>query len=153
MEKPIIRICKDNRSCGCCTAQNYKSHYPSPQGRQVDTIYEVKIGSMVNALCPECLHSLASTALVVLTGVSAERISLKAPEPDETIRIQTRDCNGKRDTLEFSGPAAVYQWAESEMTEEDEILVITQGNTCLYSGLQADPAMALTAEDLTGFFG
>ena len=151
--KPIIRICKDHRSCSCCDAQNYKSNPPSPQGRKVEDIFEVKASIMVSALCPDCLRTLATDALTMLSAMGYGNASVAAPAAQDVIRIQTRDCNGKRETLEFSGPAAVYQWAESEMTDEDEILVITQGNVCLYSGLQADPTMALTAEDVTGFFG
>lgn len=153
VNKPYIRICKEHRSCNCCDGQNYRSNPPSPKGRLVDEIYEVVASHMVIALCPDCLRSLVSTALTMLTGQSADIVLLKAPEPDETIRILVRDCNGKRDTLEFSNPAAVYHWAETEMTDDDEILVITQGDVCLYSGLQADPRLTLTADDLTGFFG
>lgn len=153
METPNICIATEHASCNCCYAANYEHSHPSARFGRVDRIFEIRIGNMVNRVCPDCLRKLATTALTMLTGQSAEFISLKAPEPDETIRILTRDCNGKRDTLEFKNEHAVYQWADEVMTEEDEILMITQGNRTIYSGLQANPTMALTAEDLTGFFG
>lgn len=125
---------------------------PSPKGRLVNEIYEVVVSHMVIALCPDCLRSLATDALVILTAMHFDSATVAAPAVQDAIRIQIRDCNGKCETLKFSNPAAVYHWAETEMTEEDEILVITQGNVCLYSGLQADPRLTLTAADLTGFF-
>lgn len=68
------------------------------------------------------------------------------------ISILVRDCHGRRKTLEFESRHQVLAWAEDEdkLTEEDEILIITQGNICLYSGLMSDSM--LTADDITGFF-
>lgn len=153
MGTPNIRIAIEHASCDCCYAANYEHSQPSARFGKVDRIFEIRMGNMVNRVCPDCLRKLATTALTMLTGQSADIVPLKAPEPDETIRIMVRDCNGKRDTLEFKTSYDVYQWADEVMTDEDEILMITQGNRTIYSGLQADPTMALTAEDLTGFFG
>lgn len=50
-----IRIADMSRSCAMCNADNYKN-----QGKDPVTIYELKIGCMVNALCAECLHKLAN---------------------------------------------------------------------------------------------
>ena len=46
------------RSCEACNASNYESNRPNH--KQVDTIYELKIGIMVNALCADCLLKLAN---------------------------------------------------------------------------------------------
>ena len=68
------------------------------------------------------------------------------------IIIVIRDVNGNRDIIEFDNEYAVYEWAWSgKVTKEDEILIVAQGNLCLYSALMA--TYVLTADDLTGFFG
>ena len=50
-----IRTATGCRSCAMCNAATYKN-----QGKDQVTIYELKIGCMVNALCAECLHKLAN---------------------------------------------------------------------------------------------
>lgn len=146
MNKPIIRIADTSRSCNTCGAQNY--HAASDcKTRYVDKIYEVVVSHMVSAVCPDCLRTLANAALVMLDG------AVTLPPAEDTIRFHIRDCNGRRDILEFRNEAEVLRWAEEDMVEDDEILLITQGSICIYSGLQSDPMMKLTAEDLTGFFG
>lgn len=70
---------------------------------------------------------------------------------EEKIFIVVRDINGKRDTFEFDNNYAVLSWADNYLTEDDEILIVYQGNLCLYSGLQSSEW--LTCDDLTGFFG
>ena len=50
-----IRKSEWSRSCSCCNTANYESDLY----KKVDTIYELKIGCMVNALCPDCLKALA----------------------------------------------------------------------------------------------
>lgn len=69
-----------------------------------------------------------------------------------TITIVTRDINGKRSIVEFENEAAVLRWVDEEgIGEDDEILIVSQGNLCLYSALgKVDP---LCIDDLTGFFG
>ena len=44
------------RSCASCGASNYEN----PGRKAVDIIYEIKIGCMVNALCPDCMLKLAN---------------------------------------------------------------------------------------------
>jgi type VI protein secretion system component Hcp len=70
---------------------------------------------------------------------------------EDEIFIVIRDINGKRDTFEFDNNYAVLSWADNYLTEDDEILIVAQGNLCLYSGLQSSEG--LTCDDLTGFFG
>ena len=45
------------RSCAKCNAANYESQYTTRE--KVDTIYEIIIGHMCNALCPDCMKALA----------------------------------------------------------------------------------------------
>lgn len=143
---PIIRISKGHRSCNCCCAQNYNST-GSPTFRKVDDIYEIVVGHMVNAVCPECLQALVEQTEILLNSKKPH-----FPADADVIRIQMRDCNGYRSNLEFPSRDFALEWAEVGMSESDEILVITQGNICLYSSLQADPTMALTRDDIAGFF-
>lgn len=147
MDKPIIRITNDHRSCNACGAQNYKANSDwDVQPKHVDKIYEIVVGRMVNAVCPACLRTLVNTALVMLDS------AITPPFSEDAIRIHTRDCNGRRNVLKFRNHADVLHWAEEEMSEDDEILLITQGGICIYSGLQADPTLTLTRDDITGFF-
>lgn len=53
-----IRKAINSRSCAMCNSTNYESQYSYL--RKVDTIYEVKVGIMVNALCADCLLKLAN---------------------------------------------------------------------------------------------
>lgn len=149
--KPIIRIANEHRSCGCCSNRNYDCSFPS-SGKKVDVIFEIKIGTLVSALCPECMHSLAKEAAAETSYMEPNAVPCSSPADTDPIRIQVRDCNGRRSTLEFRTHDQVLRWADEDMLEDDEILVITQGNICLYSSLQADPTMALTPDDITGFF-
>lgn len=59
---PIIRVASAGRSCGCCPNANYEG----PAVKKVDKIYEIVIGGMVSAICPDCLHSLVNAASEVL---------------------------------------------------------------------------------------
>lgn len=52
-------------SCNSCGAQNYDSTYTA---KSVDTLYEVRIGGMVNRLCPDCLAQLIGLATVALAS-------------------------------------------------------------------------------------
>lgn len=72
---------------------------------------------------------------------------------DEKITIIVRDINGKRDTIDFPTRSLLLRWAEDEMDEDDEILVVAQYGLCLYSALQSPDQPSLTCDDLTGFFG
>lgn len=67
----------------------------------------------------------------------------------EQIQITTRDTNGKRSIVDCNGRHAAMKYAQT-LTDEDEILIVSQDGMCLYSALQSDNA--LTADDLTGFF-
>ena len=61
MEKRKLSVKRsEDDICGCnaCYAQNYDSK--SSTNRKVDDIYEVRIGSMVNTLCKDCLQELRS---------------------------------------------------------------------------------------------
>ena len=70
---------------------------------------------------------------------------------DEKIVIVSRDVNGKRTTILFDNEAAVLNWVQKGcLDEEDEILIVAQGNLCLYSALGAD--YPLSIDELTGFF-
>lgn len=53
-----IRKANMSRSCAKCNAANYESEYTNNE--KVETIYEVIIGHMCNALCPECMLKLAN---------------------------------------------------------------------------------------------
>lgn len=66
------------------------------------------------------------------------------------VSMLVRDCNGKRMTLTFTNTSQIMHWAAEDMCEDDEVLMITQGNICLYSGLGDAPW--LTGDDITGFF-
>lgn len=51
----------DIASCNGCFAQNYKPE-DSAAGKYVQDLYDVRIGSMVMCLCPDCLGVLEQTA-------------------------------------------------------------------------------------------
>jgi C4-type Zn-finger protein len=71
---------------------------------------------------------------------------------DNKITIVIRDINGKRDVITFDNESSVLDWVNSDgLWEEYEILIVSQGNFCLFSALSS--ANALTIDDLTGFFG
>lgn len=69
---------------------------------------------------------------------------------EDKIIITVRDINGNRETLKFKNRHEVLVWADNYMDEDIEVLVVAQGNLCLYSGLQSD--VMLTCDDITGFF-
>lgn len=52
MNRPEIRKAKEDNSCNCCG--------------KVETVYEVKIGCMVNRLCADCLAELIGKAIAEL---------------------------------------------------------------------------------------
>lgn len=54
--KLSVKRSKEICSCGSCFARNYDSDRAF--GQRVDVIYEVKIGTMVNCLCKDCLKEL-----------------------------------------------------------------------------------------------
>lgn len=60
-----IEKSKSVASCANCNARNYESQFGG-NDKLVDTIYEVKIGNMVNNLCPDCLAELIGKATVAL---------------------------------------------------------------------------------------
>ena len=64
-----VKITRDEfRSCGACNAQNYDTPRTA---KNTSIIFDVKIGNMVNALCPKCLRKLAEDSLLILDAVSA----------------------------------------------------------------------------------
>ena len=69
---------------------------------------------------------------------------------EENISITVRDINGKRQVIEFSNHSSVVAWANEALSEDDEILLVTQDGVCIYSALGCDHT--LSANDLTGFF-
>lgn len=77
MNKPIIRIARDSRSCGCCDAANYEGRF-STKTKKVDVIFEIVVGNLVSAVCPDCLRSLRDTAFTFLNGY--------APSPEDQER-------------------------------------------------------------------
>lgn len=69
MQNMSVKITRDEfRSCGACGAQNYDDARTS---KNAPIIFDVKIGNMVNALCPKCLRKLAEDSLMILDAVSA----------------------------------------------------------------------------------
>ena len=48
-------------SCNGCFAQNYKPE-DNAAGKYVQDLYDIRIGSMVMCLCPDCLGTLEQTA-------------------------------------------------------------------------------------------
>lgn len=61
-----IRPTRDN-CCGCngCGAKNYESKFAFPDEKKVDVIYEVRVGSMVNFMCSDCLDALKNEIMIV----------------------------------------------------------------------------------------
>lgn len=107
------------------------------------TFFDVQVDSDASCFAPEnCKPN-------ILESDDAPSLDVSENNP---VSMLVRDCNGKRMTLTFTNISQILHWAEEEMIEDDEILLITQGNICIYSGLQADPTLALTADDITGFF-
>lgn len=51
------------RSCNSCFARNYTSDI---SGQSVDTLYDIRIGSMVNCVCKDCLKKLIAEATSIL---------------------------------------------------------------------------------------
>lgn len=70
------------------------------------------------------------------------------------VKIFMRDANGRRYTMmmpwEDVNVELVEQRTAGEISDEDEILLVLVGGTCIYSALTNDP---ITLDDLTGFFG
>ena len=64
MEKEMLSLTKiDNRdhaSCNCCGAPNYDATYTKAE--KVDTLYELRIGIMVNRICRKCLRKIEQLA-------------------------------------------------------------------------------------------
>lgn len=54
---------------------------------------------------------------------------------DKNIEILIRDCNGKRTKLSCTNRSQFINWTECEMLDDDEILLVTKGDMCLFSGL------------------
>lgn len=68
----------------------------------------------------------------------------------ENVSIVVRDINGKRRRISLrlcEVCSYINQWYEE--FEQDEILMITVDNVCIYSQLASGP---ITLEDVTGFF-
>lgn len=140
---PVIRISSEHRSCGCCHAQNYESAGRSPVYRRVDTIYEVVVGNMVNALCPDCLRLLAQNAQILLGEVATAPVKTEAELEQEAaiteLAIQFARLWGERE-LNTSGSllgdylksfdrdeltALMYRWAREYVNLKDEDKTLT----------------------------
>ena len=72
------------------------------------------------------------------------------------ITITIRDINGARTIFEYETRSEIIESLNdaienSIITDEDEILLVTQDSMCLYSALSAPHP--ITIDDLTGFFG
>ena len=68
------------------------------------------------------------------------------------INITIRNSNGKRIVIEGENESVIYKKINRfNITEEDEILLVSQDGMCLYSALGSDHS--ITIDDLTGFFG
>lgn len=76
--KPIIRIARDHRSCGSCHNANYESRF-SFTTQKVDVIYEIVVGNLVSAVCPDCLRSLCETAFELSNGESTVSVTEEVP--------------------------------------------------------------------------
>lgn len=106
------------------------------------TFFDAQIDSDVICFCmdDDDAPGNASSEATPSLDVSAEN----------PVTMLVRDCNGKRYTLTFTNISQILHWADEDMLEDDEVLLITQGNICIYSGLQGDTM--LTCDDITGFF-
>lgn len=56
---------KINFNCTCneCNRSNYDTGF---KAKEVESLYEVKIGSCVNRICADCLTQLVGAAIVAL---------------------------------------------------------------------------------------
>jgi hypothetical protein len=72
-------------------------------------------------------------------------------EPEEETTIHVQGCDGEYHQLSFSTWNKVLKWAETDMDENDVILSVALGDMCIYDG--EDDDVALSCEDVTGFFG
>ena len=54
-------------ACNSCNAKNYES-FCSDTPKEVDTLYEIRIGCMVNRLCSDCLAALIGKATAALAS-------------------------------------------------------------------------------------
>ena len=67
------------------------------------------------------------------------------------VTIMTRDINGQRGLITCFWSEVCSTIAElRDKLEDDEILMITAGGTCVYSSLGRDSN--ITWDDVTGFF-
>ncbi len=105
------------------------------------TFFDVQVDSDANCFAPDDYKPRGADL------ETAPTLDIFAENP---VTILVRNCNGKRITLTFSNNSQILHWANEEMFEDDEILLITQGDICLYSGLQSN--IMLTRDDITGFF-
>lgn len=66
------------------------------------------------------------------------------------ISITVRDINGKRDTVYRRFQSEIIDAIKEDISDDDEILLVMQDGTCIYSALGSDHP--ITKDDLTGFF-
>lgn len=68
------------------------------------------------------------------------------------IKIHIRDTNGKKNCIVFAlwDNVCSYVAKHIDTLENEEILLITYDDICIYSQLGNDP---IDWEDITGFFG
>lgn len=80
-----VRVTRDEfRSCGSCGAQNYDTTWTP---KKVPIIFDVKIGNIVNAMCPNCLRQLALDSIMILDAVAA----LTDVPAEETVTLPVDD--------------------------------------------------------------
>ena len=75
MKSISVKITPWYCTCNACHARNYPVQYPAGIPREsvkVVPIYEVHIGSMVPALCEDCLRNLCDTIGGVLNNAEAD---------------------------------------------------------------------------------
>lgn len=66
MPKMIIKpVTEDVASCHCCDARNYKSRLLD-YGHVVPVIFDVKLGTNVTRMCPDCLKKLGMLVTATL---------------------------------------------------------------------------------------
>lgn len=65
----LTRTTWERRSCSACGAGSYNYETKEDTGLQ---IFELRIGCMVNAICPSCLRELIGAATVELVKLDME---------------------------------------------------------------------------------
>lgn len=129
MNRPIIRIARDSRSCGCCDNANYEGR-PSSKTKKVDAIYEIVVGNMVSAVCPDCLRSLVGTAVGMLINADP------ATDAAAMIRVYSGEFQSEDNAANTSiwddpvTPQYTRGEAAKKLMEELEFIPAADGREC-----------------------